>query len=108
MQRRRLIKEAVELWRWRGTKRGLSRYIEIYTGVKPDIHDVPVRGMRLGPNTKMGHADTKLGDVPAHTFVVSIAVPDPTKINEQIVHDIIAWEKPAHTAYSLRILGRTS
>ncbi|MBC8064150.1 MAG: hypothetical protein H7Y17_04925 [Chlorobia bacterium] len=108
MQRRRLIKEAVELWRWRGTKRGLSRYIEIYTGVKPDIHDVPVRGMRLGPETKMGNRDTKLGDVPAHTFVVSIAAPDPTKINEQIVHDIITWEKPAHTAYSLRILGRTS
>lgn len=108
MQRRRLIKEAVELWRWRGTKRGLSRYIEIYCGVTPDIHDAPVRGMRLGPETKMGHANTKLGDVPAHTFVVSIAVPDPTKINEQIVHDIIAWEKPAHTAYSLRILGRTS
>jgi len=108
MQRRRLIKEAVELWRWRGTKRGLSRYIEIYCGVKPEIHDLPVRGMRLGPDTKMGATDTKLGDVPAHTFVVSIAVPDPGKINEQIVHDIIAWEKPAHTAYSLRILGRTS
>lgn len=108
MQRRRLIKEAVELWRWRGTKRGLSRYIEIYAGVKPEINDVPVQGMRLGPDTKMGKPDTKLGDVPAHTFVVSIAAPDPSKINEQIVHDIIAWEKPAHTAYSLRILGRTS
>ncbi len=108
MQRRRLIKEAVELWRWRGTKRGLSRYIEIYCGVTPEINDTPVQGMRLGPDTKMGLPDTKLGDVPGHTFVVSIAVPDPEKINEQIVHDIIAWEKPAHTAYSLRIIGRTS
>jgi phage tail-like protein len=108
MQRRQLIKEAVDLWRWRGTKRGLTRYIEIYVGVKPEIHDVPVRGMRLGPDTKMGAAETKLGDVPAHTFVVSIASPNPERINEQIVHDIIAWEKPAHTAYSLRILGRSS
>lgn len=108
MQRRRLIKEAVELWRWRGTKKGLTRYLEIYTGVTPEINDVPVRGMRLGPDTKMGTSAAKLGDVPAHTFVVSIAVPDPEKINEQIVHDIIAWEKPAHTAYSLRILRRTN
>jgi len=108
MQRRRLIREAVELWRWRGTKRGLARYIEIYAGVKPEIHDVPVRGMRLGPDTKMGKPDTKLGDVPPHTFVVSIASPEPEKINEQILHDIIAWEKPAHTAYSLRVLGRTA
>jgi phage tail-like protein len=108
MQRRRLIREAVELWRWRGTKRGLSRYIEIYAGVTPEINDMPVRGMRLGAETKMGATETKLGDVPDHTFVVSIASPEPEKINEQIVHDIIAWEKPAHTAYSLRILGRNA
>jgi hypothetical protein len=56
----------------------------------------------------MGKPDTKLGDVPPHTFVVSIASPEPEKINEQILHDIIAWEKPAHTAYSLRVLGRTA
>ncbi|MBN9502670.1 MAG: hypothetical protein BGO01_02335 [Armatimonadetes bacterium 55-13] len=108
MQRRHLIREAVELYRWRGTHRGLSRYLEIYTGVKPEINDLPVRGMRLGPETKMGAPETKLGDVPAHTFVVSIALTDPSKINEQVVHDIITWEKPAHTAYSLRILRRTS
>ncbi len=107
MRRRRLVDEAIELYRWQGTKRGLSRYLEIYTGVTPEITDTPVRGMRLGPETKMGAPTTMLGDVPPHTFVVTVAVPDPTAINEQVIHDIITFEKPAHTAYSLRIVKRT-
>lgn len=104
MKRRRLVREAVELWRWRGTKRGLSRYLHIYTGVVPEIDDQPVAGMRLGPETKLG--DTKLGDIPPHTFVVNIAVPDLESINEEIVHDIISYEKPAHAAYALRIVRK--
>ena len=108
MQRRSLIREAVQLYRWRGTKRGLSRYLQIYTGVVPEINDQPVRGMRLGPDTKMGAPGTMLGDVPPHTFVVTIAAPDPTALNEQVIHDIITYEKPAHTAYALRIVRRTA
>lgn len=105
MKRRRLVREAVELWRWRGTKKGLSRYLQIYTGVEPEIDDQPVEGMRLGPDSKLG--EIKLGDIPPHTFVVNIAVPDLESINEEIVHDIISYEKPAHTAYALRIVRKT-
>jgi phage tail-like protein len=108
MQRRSLIHEAVQLYRWRGTKRGLARYLQIYTGVIPEINDQPVQGMRLGPGARMGAPTTMLGDVPAHTFVVTIAVPDPSILNEQVIHDIIAYEKPAHTAYALRIVRRTA
>ncbi|HVT11701.1 MAG TPA: phage tail protein [Fimbriimonadaceae bacterium] len=106
MRRRKLIAEAVELYRWRGTKRGLSRYLEIYCGVKPEINDQPVEGMRLGPDAKLGTKATVLGDVPPHTFVVTIALPDNAKINEQTIHDIIRYEKPAHTAYALRVVRR--
>ncbi len=117
MKRRRLIREAVELYRWRGTRRGLMRYLEIYAGVKPEINDRPFRGMRLGPDTVLGtgledpekaHQNTVLGDVPDHTFVVTIAVPDPSAISEQTVRDIIDAQKPAHTAYVVRIVRRTS
>jgi phage tail-like protein len=108
MQRRSLIREAVQLYRWRGTKRGLSRYLQIYTGVVPEISDQPVQGMRLGSGTLMGGVTTMLGDVPPHTFVVTLAVPDPSVLNEQVIHDIIAYEKPAHTAYALRIVRRTA
>lgn len=107
MRRRRLIAEAVELYRWRGTRKGLSRYLEIYTGIKPEINDQPFRGWRLGQEALLGQ-NTVLGDVADHTFVVTLAVLDPTVINEQIVRDIIDSEKPAHTGYSLRIVRHIS
>jgi phage tail-like protein len=103
LKRRRLIREAVDLYRWRGTKRGLSRYLEIYTGVVPQIDDQPFTGMRLGPETLLGQ-NAILGGVGVHTFVVTLAVENPKTVNEQIVRDIIESEKPAHTAYDLRIV----
>lgn len=105
LKRRRLIKEAVELYRWHGTKRGLSRYLEIYTDIVPEINDHPFIGMRLGKETILG-VNTLLGDVPPHTFVVTIAVPNPKLVNAETVRSIIESEKPAHTAYTLRIVER--
>ncbi|MFZ4507721.1 MAG: phage tail protein [Fimbriimonas sp.] len=108
MRRRRLVKEAVELFRWRGTPRGLKRYLQIYTGYEPMIDDQPVEGWRLGSHALLGSDQTVLGDVPPHTFVVTLAVPDPSVINEAVVRDIIRSVKPAHTAYTLNIVRRES
>lgn len=105
LKRRRLIKQAIWLYRWRGTRRGLTRYLEIYTGVKAEINDQPFSGMRLGPDTLLGMGSI-LGDVPSHAFVATLAVPDPSAINERTVRDIIELQKPAHTAYDLRIVER--
>lgn len=54
-KRRRLIGEAVELYRWRGTVKGLKRYLEIYTGLVPDIRECrwPV-GMQIGVASQIG------------------------------------------------------
>ena len=66
------------------------------------------RGMKLHPETKMGAPETILGDVRPYTFVVTIAAPDPGALNEEVIHDIITYAKPAHTAYSLRLVKRTA
>lgn len=105
LKRRRLIKEAVELYRWRGTRRGLARYLELYTGLTPEINDKPFTGMRLGRDALLGRATT-LGDVPPHTFVLTLTVSKPGQVNAQTVHEIIQANKPAHTAYELRIVER--
>jgi len=105
LKRRRLIKEAVELYRWRGTRWGLSRYLELYTGITPEINDQPFTGMRLGREALLGR-HTTLGDVPPHTFVITLAVTGSTQVNEQSVHEIIQANKPAHAAYELRIVER--
>ena len=106
VKRRKLIAEAVQLYRWRGTRKGLCRYLEIYTGHSPEVNDLPFRGMRLGA-AKLGEPGAKLGDVPDHTFIVTIAVPDSGSVNVQAVRDIIDAEKPAHTAYRLRIVSQS-
>jgi phage tail-like protein len=108
MKRRKLVAEAVELFRWRGTARGLSRFLRIYTGVVPTIHDQPQPGVRLGEQTLIGADDTIIGDIPAHTFSVTIAHPAPETLDERILHSIIELEKPAHTGYRLMILRQES
>ena len=105
LKRRRLIKEAVELYRWRGTRWGLTRYLELYTGITPEINDQPFLGMRLGRDALLGR-HTVIGDVPPHTFVLTLAVTGPRQVNEQRVHEIIQANKPAHAAYELRIVER--
>jgi phage tail-like protein len=107
MRRRHLIREAVELYRWRGTRRGLSRYLQIYTGVVPEINDQPFHGMRLGPQAKLGTDATILGDVPEHTFVVTLTLPEDSNADEAAIHRIIRYEKPANTAYTLNIVRRS-
>ena len=108
MKRRALIHEAVEIFRWRGTKRGLTKYLRVYTGVDPLIDDMPCDGMRLGKDTKLGSEAAVLGNIPPHTFVVTIAVPNPAEVNEEKIRDIITYEKPAHTAFTLRIVQSVS
>jgi phage tail-like protein len=85
-KRRELIKAGVELYRWRGTKRGLREYLRIYTGVEPEIIE---------------HFDGNDGG--PYRFTVIIRVPDPKSLNERLVRRVINAEKPAHTTYELRI-----
>jgi phage tail-like protein len=53
--RRRLIGEAVELYRWRGTVTGMQRYLEIYTGLVPEIREWRwPGGMQIGVASRIG------------------------------------------------------
>jgi phage tail-like protein len=85
-KRRELIRAGVELYHWRGTRRGLHEYLRIYTDVEPEIieHFTEEEG---GP----------------HRFTVVIRVEDPTSLDERRVRQVINAEKPAHTVYDLRI-----
>ncbi len=105
LKRRILIAEAVELYRWRGTRRGLSRYLQIYTGVMPSIEDTPYTGITMGPSTEMG-TEATLGGLAEFAFYVTLELPPGSNVSEQIIRDIIEAEKPAHTVYELRLIQR--
>ena len=101
-RRRELVKSSAELYRWRGTKRGLSEYLRIHTGTVPEISEF-VPGMSLDHETKLG-IDTKLGSSgTGHHFTVSMEINEDSAVDTNTVRAIIEAQKPAHTVYTLQI-----
>jgi phage tail-like protein len=94
-RRRELVRSAAELYRWRGTRRGLSDFIRIYSGVAPTIQEP-------GPSLRGAQA------LAPHVFRVILELPDPERIDRTILEAIIEAEKPAHTAFILEIRKRGS
>lgn len=81
-KRRAVVAEAADLFRRRGTRRGLSRHLEIYTDVSPEISE---------PEDK------------PHHFHVLLKPPRGVKLHRPTVERIILANKPAHATYSLEI-----
>ena len=100
-RRRELVKSGAELYRWRGTKHGLSEYLRIYTGAVPEISEY-IEGMRLDQETKLG-IDTKLGSSGrGNHFTVTVDLDEDNTISIDTVRAIIEAEKPAHAVYTLQ------
>jgi phage tail-like protein len=111
-QKRALIKRAVDLYRIRGTKRGLSLFLKLFTGHEPDIRENtwPFKGFRVeGEDSEQG-ARIALDSVVlppvdlAHCFVVTMPIKFDDITPELVIriHHIIQLEKPAHTHYYLQ------
>ncbi|MBW4507282.1 MAG: phage tail protein [Scytonematopsis contorta HA4267-MV1] len=115
-QQRRLIRNAVELYRWRGSKRGLRLYLHVFTGLPLD-EDLPEgqkhinieesfqTGLVLGKasfskNPKLG------GGKPFH-FKVTLRPDETNQINEALtqedIKEVIEIAKPAFCTYDLII-----
>jgi phage tail-like protein len=106
-KRRKLIQSAVRLYRTRGTRRGLADYLEIYTGVRPQIVEHRARNFMLGQEARLGQG-VALGTRNApHTFTVTLTLPaveaEAAATRRRTLEQIIEAEKPAHTAYELTI-----
>ncbi len=91
-RRRDLIAAAVPLYRFRGTRRGLSEFIRLYTGYAPEITEPTVRDVS---------ADRSL----AFRFDVVLRVDDPATVDRELVESIIELEKPAFSAFTLQIVA---
>jgi phage tail-like protein len=111
-EKRALIKRAVDLYRIRGTKRGLSLFLRLFTGHEPDIDENtwPFKGFRVEAEDAEIGARVGLDSVImppvdlAHCFVVTMPIKYETVTTDMVIriHQIIQMEKPAHTHYYLR------
>jgi len=111
-QRRALVKRAVDLYRIRGTKRGLALFLKLFTGHEPDIEENtwPFKGFRVEGEGAEEGARIALDSVVlppvelAHCFVVTMPIKFEDVTPEMVIriHQIIQLEKPAHTHYYLK------
>ena len=111
-QKRALIKRAVDLYRIRGTKRGLALFLMLFSGHEPDIEENtwPFKGFRVEgegaeAGARVGIDSVILPPVDlAHCFVVNMPIKFEGVTPEMVIriHQIISMEKPAHTQYYLR------
>ncbi len=79
---RRFIAEAMDLYRWRGTRYGLERMIEVCTGIAPQITEPPGQPF---------------------VFQVAMKLPQETDVDRDLIEQLIVAHKPAHTGYTLEI-----
>lgn len=119
-RRRALVAAAMELYRRRGTVEGLRRYVEIYTGVHPEIIEAflarPRQPAILGvPGSVLGcpfhlsagaldhrHGEQLFQDY-AHRFTVLVYLDDPCAAETvlPVVDRIVTVNKPAHTHHTI-------
>lgn len=99
--RRRVLKQAIVLHRWRGTKRGLRLALELATGRRPLITEYG-RGMVLGTDSTLG-LNTQLEDgTAAHVNVTFTCTSE--EVDRAVVNDIISRYSPGHVSYSIIFL----
>lgn len=81
-RQRAILADALDLLRWRGTRFGLARMIELSTGLTPEILDEP-----------------------GQSFVmrVRITVPASHQVDQQALDLLIQNHKPAHIGYILEL-----
>lgn len=111
-QQRRLIRRAVEIYRWRGTRKGLRLYLHLYTALPLDEHLPNETDKHIsitepfGDGFTLGEAqigEAVLGGGQAFHFVVRLRPERINSVSEQLVRRIIDQEKPAFCTYELFI-----
>ena len=113
-QQRRLIHRAVELYRWRGTRKGLRLYLHLYTGLPLDDNIPNENDKHISITEPFGNSFTLneavlgnavLGGGRAYHFAVCLKPTKSNSIHEALIRRIIEQEKPAFCTYELSIEG---
>ena len=98
-KRRSLIGSAVDLYKRRGTIPGIKEFVEIYTGIAPEIIEAYEIGWRVGVQSTVG-TDTVVHSPQEdpHCFIVDVrSYGELTPEQKSKVMTIVEIQKPAHT-----------
>jgi phage tail-like protein len=98
-RQRALVARAGELYAWRGTVRGVTEAVAIYTGVEPEVSET-------GGTAWTGTAPPagRLPGSPAGLLLVRVRVPPGEPIDAGRLDRLVAAAKPAHIAHKVEIV----
>ena len=104
-RKRDFIANAVQLYRTRGTRAGVTSFVEVFTGLPIEI-DEDNQAFQVGVHSTIGVDTVLLGGEPFF-FRVKLRLPQPDpalfKLETDIANSIIELQKPAHTSFSLEV-----
>ncbi len=110
---RRLIRRAVEIYRSRGTRKGLRFYLHLYTGLPLDEAIEPEEEKSISITEPFGQGclfgiayvgrDAIFGGGKPYHFAVRLRTKPDSPVDELLVRRIIEQEKPAFCSYDLSI-----
>ena len=98
-RRRAILANAFELYRMRGTVKGLKAQVEIFTGGTAEIVDTG----GVATSTATGEA---LPGSPNFALLLRVAVDDPSTINATRLDALVAAAKPAHVTHKVEVVKR--
>jgi phage tail-like protein len=95
-RRRMLVSKAVELYRWRGTVKGLRDTVAIYTNSEPELVESGGIVASTSPGTKFpGKAGAEV--------TVKVKVKDPSTIDTARLERLVQAAKPAHVTATVEV-----
>jgi phage tail-like protein len=99
-QRRALVIEAGELYRWHGTVRGIIEQIRLYTGVVPEVGDSGGVAWSTTPDADLpGSGATELR--------VQLTIGPEDDLDVRRLESIVTSVKPAHVPHIIDVVRRT-
>ena len=104
--KRELITRAVELYRWKGTRRALREELQIRTGGRPLVVE-NFDGLRIGQDAALG-LNTHLGARREQCITVTLAQLGGRSIDPQQANALVEELKPAHVGSVVRIVSAPS
>lgn len=96
-RQRQVVAQAVDLYRWRGTRAGLSEQVRVVTGVLPEVQD-------SGGVSWSSEPEGVLPGSAVPDVVVRLRVPEPGAVDQRRVEAVIAAAAPAHVPHALELL----
>lgn len=97
-RRRDFVAQATALYRIRGTPKGLAAHVQIFTGGEVEI-------LERGGTAYSTEPDAKLPGSPGFDVIVRVRVDDPSKVDTDRLHALVAAAKPAHLSHKVQVVS---